>query len=270
MGRHRCLAAIEDDEAANCDTNGIAYTELNVGIDGLTIVVNKASKIACLDHDQIYAIFGPESAGGDVNLADAQTLATELGSANKALPKGKVTKFTPGPESGTYDSFIDLNYADIMEERLAAGSIPTDRTGTNDDGEAEVTEPLISKGTFPNDNNIVQRVESSSNGIGFFGYAYYQANKGELKDVAVYNEDTGKCVKPTSKTIQDGTYPISASTLRLRRQRQGHFGRAIKAYFDYYMTETTLTKTVTQAGYVPSDKATRQATISTYKGIATG
>ena len=120
--------AIEDEEAANCQTNGIAYTELTVGIDGLTIVANKASKIKCVDSAQIYAMFGPESAGGDVNLADAQTLATELGSTNAALPKGNITKFTPGPESGTYDSFIDIGYSDIMEERLEAGSIPTNRS----------------------------------------------------------------------------------------------------------------------------------------------
>jgi phosphate transport system substrate-binding protein len=260
--------AIEEDEAANCQTNNIAYTELQVGIDGLTIVVNKDSKLKCVDHAQIYAIFGPESAGGDVNLADAQTLAAEVGSTNKALPKGKVTKFTPGPESGTYDSFIDINYSDIMEERLEAGSIPSSRTGTDDEGEPEVTEPLIAKGTFPNDNNIVQRVEASSNGIGFFGYAYFQENKGDLKAVAVYNEDTGKCVKPTSKTIQNGTYPVSRPLFVYVDNAKVEAGGVVKGYFDYYMTEKTLTDTVLEAGYVPSDKATRQATISAYEAIA--
>jgi phosphate transport system substrate-binding protein len=259
--------AIEDDEAANCQTNGVNYTELNVGIDGLTIVANKASKIKCVDHAQIYAIFGPESAGGDVNLATAQTLATELGSTNTKLPSGKVTKFTPGPESGTYDSFIEINYEDIMEERLEAGKIPSSRTGTNDDGEPEVTEPLVAKGTFPNDNNIVQRVESSTNGIGFFGFSYFQANKGNLKAIPVYNEDTGTCVKPTAKTIQEGTYAISRPLFVYVDNAKITGGGAPKAYFDYYMTENSLTKTVREAGYVPNDKATRQATISAYEAI---
>ena len=62
--------AIEEEEAANCETNGIEYTELTVGIDGLTVVVNNDSKIKCLDQAQLYAIFGPESGGGDVTLAD--------------------------------------------------------------------------------------------------------------------------------------------------------------------------------------------------------
>jgi phosphate transport system substrate-binding protein len=259
--------AIEDEEAANCQTNGIGYTELTVGIDGLTLVANPDSKLTCVDSAQIYAMFGPESAGGDVNLADAQTLAAELGSEAKPLPKGKITKFTPGPESGTYDSFIDIVYADIMEERLAAGSIPSSRVGTSDEGEPEVTEPLIAKGTFPNDNNIVQRVESSTNGIGFFGYAYYQQNQGDLKALSVYNADTGKCVKPSSKTIQNGTYPISRPLFVYVDNAKVASGEAVKGYFDTYMTEKTLTDTVTDAGYVPADKATRQETIDAYKGI---
>jgi phosphate transport system substrate-binding protein len=261
--------AIEEDEAANCEANGISYTELAVGIDGLTLVANKASKITCVDSAQLYAMFGPESAGGDVDLATAQTLATEIGSNAPPLPKGKIAKFTPGPESGTYDSFIDLGYGDIMEERLEAGSIPADRTGTSDEGEPEVTEPLLAKGTFPNDNNIVQRVEASANGIGFFGYAYYQENKGELKDIAIYNEDTGKCVKPTSKSIQSGTYPISRPLFIYPDNAKLTSGSAVKAFFDSYMTQKTLTETVLQAGYVPLAKADRQATLSAYEGIST-
>jgi phosphate transport system substrate-binding protein len=261
--------AIKEEEAANCTANGIKYTELTVGIDGLTIVANKESKLKCVDSAQIYAIFGPEAAGGDVNLADAQTVAAEIGSSAPPLPKGKVTKFTPGPESGTYDSFIEINYEDIMEERLEAGSIPSSRTGTNDEGDPEVTEPLIAKGTFPNDNNIVQRVEASANGIGFFGFSYFQENKGNLKAIKVYSEDAGKCVKPTAKTIQDGTYPISRPLFIYPDNAKLTSGSAVKAYFDYYMTEETLTKTVTDAGYVPLSAADRQATISAYKGIST-
>jgi phosphate transport system substrate-binding protein len=260
--------AIEDDEAANCEANGISYTELKVGIDGLTLVANKASKIKCVDSAQLYAIFGPESAGGDVDLATAQTLAAEIGSEAPALPKGKVTKFTPGPESGTYDSFIELGYGDIMEERLEAGSIPSDRTGTNDDGEAEVTEPLLAKGTFPNDNNIVQRVEASADGLGFFGHAYFEENKGDLKEIAVYNADTGKCVKPTAKTIQNQSYPISRPLFIYPDNAKLTNGSAVKGFFDSYMTEKTLSETVTLAGYVPLSKADRQATISAYKGIS--
>src|SRR5688572_30383790 len=112
--------AIEEEEVAACEASGITYTELMVGIDGLTVVVNKDSDIECMDFAQIYGLFGPESTN---SLADAQAIAEELGSEADPLPDGDVEKFTPGPESGTYDSFIEITYEDIMEERLAAGSI---------------------------------------------------------------------------------------------------------------------------------------------------
>lgn len=257
---------IEDDEASTCATNGVEYTELPVAIDGLTVVVNNASKIKCLSFNDLYAMFGPESGGGETNLADASALATELG-GSKAPTSGSVQKFTPGPESGTYDSFIELTYEDIMEERLAAGSVPSDKVGTNDDGEQEVTEPLLSAGTFPNDNDIVKRVEGSEDGIGFFGFAYYSENKGELKDVAIENPDTGKCVKPTAKTIRDGSYPISRKLYIYPNNTKLSENSTFKDFMDFYITKKNLTETVEQAGYVALSSADIKSTISTYKGI---
>ncbi len=259
--------AIEDEEAANCAANNIEFTELLVGIDGLTVVANKSSKLKCLDHGQLYGIFGPESGGGDVKLADAQALATEVGSPAKKLPKGTVTKFTPGPESGTYDSFIELGYQSIMEERLEGGLIAADLLTQNDEGEDEVSEPLIAKGTFPNDNNIVQRVEGSKNGLGFFGFAYFQENKGDLKSIGIYNDELGRCVKPSAKTIQNGTYPISRPLFIYADNAKVRARGPVKSFFDYYITEESLTDTVTDAGYVPADADTIQATIDAYAGI---
>ena len=254
--------AIEDEEVADCEANGVTYTELTVGIDGLTIVANKSSKLKCLDQAQIYAIFGPESTG---SLADAQTLATELGSTAKKLPSGSVKKFTPGPESGTYDSFIEINYEELMDERLEGGNIPSNAVGTNDEGEQEVTEPLVSDGQFPNDNNIVQRVEGSKNGIGFFGYAFFQENEGELKAISVLNPDTGKCVKPTPKTIRSGAYPISRPLFIYPNTAKAAENAAVKSFMDFYMTEESLTTTVTDAGYVPLSSAQITETIDTWE-----
>ncbi|MGQ0805955.1 MAG: substrate-binding domain-containing protein [Actinomycetota bacterium] len=253
---------IEEEEVAACETGGIAYTELPVAIDGLTVVVNKDSDIKCMDAQQLYGLFGPESTG---SLADAQTLAEELGSEADPLPEGDVEKFTPGPESGTYDSFIDLTYVDIMEERLAAGSVPADKTGTNDEGEPEVTEPILSDGQFPNDNDIVQRVEGSETGIGFFGFAFFQENKEDLKAISIADPETGKCVKPSAKTIQKGTYPVSRTLFIYPNNAKATENPAVQAFVDFYMTGDNLDATVTEAGYVPLAKADRTESIDTWE-----
>ena len=65
-----------------------------------------------------------------------------------------------------------------MEEPARGGEDPTDKVGTNDDGEQELTEPLISDGQFPNDNDIVKRVAGSKTGIGFFGYRLLPGEQG--------------------------------------------------------------------------------------------
>ena len=258
--------AMDEDEAAECDANGIEFTELLVGIDGLTIVANKESPLKCLDQQQIYAIFGPESEGGETDLADAQALAEELGSTNKPLPDGTVEKFTPGTESGTYGSFIEINYEDLMEERLAAGDIPADRVG-DEDGEAVVTEPVVSSATFPNDNDIVNRVTGSDDGIGFFGFSYFTANKGDLKAVKIYNEDEGKCVKPTAKTIEGGTYPISRPLFTYPNHASIADKPAVKGFYDSWINEDALTELTIEAGYVPAAKDQREETISAYEAI---
>ncbi|MGH9049623.1 MAG: substrate-binding domain-containing protein [Acidimicrobiia bacterium] len=255
---------IAEPEVATCQSNGIEYTELQVAIDGLAIVVNKSSDIECMDFQQIYALFGPESGN---SLPGAQALAEELGSENEPLPEGDVTKFTPGPESGSYDSFIEITYEDIMAERLAAGAIPADRVDTDDEGEEEVTEPLASDGQFPHDADIVQRVAGSDDGIGFFGFAFYEESKENLDTVAVYNPDTGECVQPTRTTIQRRTYPISRPLFIYPNNARATDNDAVREFVDFYMTPVNLTDVVRVSGYVPMTRADRQANIDAWNAI---
>jgi phosphate transport system substrate-binding protein len=253
---------IEDEEVSTCESNGVAYTELQVAIDGLTIVANQDSDLECVDTAQIYAMFGPESTN---DLATDQALAAELGSQNEPLPDGEITKFTPGPESGTYDSFIEITYEELMGERLEAGAIAAERVGTNDEGEQEVTEPLISDGQFPSDNDIVQRVEGTDNAVGFFGFAFYEENREDLKALSVYNDETGKCVKPTRKTIRRGTYPISRPLFIYPNNARAADNASVQAFVDFYMTPENLTDTVTEAGYVPMAEGQIDENISAWE-----
>jgi phosphate transport system substrate-binding protein len=155
-----------------------------------------------------------------------------------------------------------------MEERLAAGSIPADRVGQNDEGEDEVTEPLVAAGTFPNDNDIVRRVEAAKNGIGFFGFAYFTENKEGLKAIKIENPDTGECVKPTVKTIQSGEYPISRPLFVYPNNAKVADNTAVKAFGDFYFSEENLTASVEDAGYVVIPEDEVQATIDAWSGIA--
>ena len=55
----------------------------------------------------------------------------------------------------------------------------------------------------------VQGVAGSDGGLGYFGFSYYEQNKDKLNLVGV-DDGGGKCVKPTTETIQNGSYkPLS-------------------------------------------------------------
>ena len=254
---------IKSEESDVCKEKGITYTELPVGIDGLTIIANKASKLKCVDSAQIYGLFGPESDG---TFATAQTLATELGSTNTPLPtSGSIKKFTPGPESGTYDSFIELSYKDEIETRLEEGKVTT---VVDEEGEEVAKEPVVSDGQFPNDNDIVKRVTATKNGIGFLGYAFYSENKGDLKAISVLNSDTGTCVAPNTATIGNGTYVLSRTLYIYPNNAKVAANADVKSYLNFYITKKSLTATVKDAGYVPLPASTIATTISTWKALA--
>jgi phosphate transport system substrate-binding protein len=96
---------IEDEEASACDKNGINYVELEIGLDGITVMTNPAnSDVTCLNKGDLYALFGPESDGFS-SWSDANDLAGEVGGTG-SFPDAPLEITAPGEESGTYDAFI--------------------------------------------------------------------------------------------------------------------------------------------------------------------
>ncbi len=62
--------------------------------------------------------------------------------------------------------------------------------------------------TSPDDNVLVTGVSGEENGLGYFGFSFYEQNKDKLNLVKV--DGGGGCVAPSTKTIQDGSYkPLS-------------------------------------------------------------
>ncbi len=63
---------ISEEEIALCRDAGIEYLELQVGIDGLSVLTNPANTaLSCLTFADMYALVGPESTGFG-NWSDAE------------------------------------------------------------------------------------------------------------------------------------------------------------------------------------------------------
>jgi phosphate transport system substrate-binding protein len=237
---------IADDEVPVCEEAGIKYQELEVALDGITVMVNSASAIDCLTTADLYAIFGPQSQGIN-STGDANALSKKAGGAG-TMPDQPLEITAPGEESGTYDAFLDL--AGIEDTAIAQGVAEDKAAALRADYQSSA-----------NDNVIIQAMEGSPNAIGFVGFAFAQEAGDQIKEVAI---DAGDgCVSPNADTIADASYPLSRSLFIYPNIDTASTNTAVKAFVDYYLTEDGLVESVEEAGYValPADRqdATRAA-----------
>jgi phosphate transport system substrate-binding protein len=198
----RPIKAADEGEGLACEANDVEYVELQVAIDGLTVVVNSANTWAtCLTVDELKAIYGPDSAA-ELKWSDVRT----------GFPDAVVERFMPGADSGTFDYFTEV----INGEVDSATTYAT----TNED-----------------DNVLVTGVAGDTNAIGFFGYAYYVENTDKLKAVSVDNG--AGCVEPTEATINDNSYaPLSRPLFIYPDVGKATSRPELKAFVDFYLANT--------------------------------
>jgi phosphate transport system substrate-binding protein len=230
---------IEEDEVTACQDGGIEYQELEVALDGITVMVNAASSIECLSTADLYAIFGPESEGID-STTEANALSKEVGGAGD-VPAQDLEITAPGEESGTYDAFLELVGIedtaiehDVLEDEAAALRPDYQSSG--------------------NDNVIIQAMEGSPNAIGFVGFAFAEEAGDQVKEVAI--DAGGGCVAPTADTIADASYPLSRSLYIYPDVATAGEDEAVKGFVDFYLTDEGFLTAVEEAGYIvlPADR----------------
>ncbi len=163
---------IKDSEREAAAANGVEFIELAVAFDGLSVMVNPANDFAdCLTTDELNMIWEPGSEISNWN------------DVRPGFPDMEMVLYGPDADSGTFDYFTD---------------------------EINGEEGAIRQDFFPavDDNVLVQGIAGDSGALGYFGYAYYVANRDKLKLVGV---DSGSgCTLPSDATINDGSYaPLS-------------------------------------------------------------
>ena len=217
---------VKDEQIANCDDNGIEFIELRIGNDGIAMMTNEANDaVECLTLADVYALAGPESQGFD-SWADAQDLATELGSDTE-LPDAPLDIVGPGEESGTFASFVELVIEEFNEDR----------------GQDATTRPDYQSSA--DDNVIIQGIQGSDTSFGWVGFAF--AN--ETEGVKVLEVDGGDgCVAPTPETIADNSYPVSRPLFIYVNKAKAEENPALTAWVDYYLNEAI--GSVSEVGYV--------------------
>ncbi|ALX48095.1 PstS family phosphate ABC transporter substrate-binding protein [Lentibacillus amyloliquefaciens] len=160
---------IKEEEKQALEDAGIEYTEFEIALDGLSIVVNQENDwVDQLTVEELNKMWSAD--GGVTTWADVR----------EGWPEEEIEFYSPGADSGTFDYFSEV----VLGEE---GQIRQDASLSEDD------------------NVLVQGVTGSKNAISYFGYAYYAENKDSLKAVPIVN-DSGEAVTPDQETVQSGDY----------------------------------------------------------------
>ena len=198
-------------EADKCKENGISFTELQVGWDGLAVVIHPENTWAKkLTVEQLKKIWH-------------DTSTKKWSDVDPAWPKEDMKLYGAGSDSGTFDFFTEVING-------KSGVIRGDYTPTEDD------------------NITVNGVVRNKYAMGFFGVAYYEQNKDKMQVVAVMNPKTKEYVVPTVETVLSKKYAPLGRPLFIYIKNSSLKRPEVREFVNYYMRNPEIVRT---SGYVP-------------------
>ena len=152
---------------------GIEFIEVPIGIDGIAVMVHPSNGFCeFLTVAELKRIWEPGSA------------INNWSRVRKGFPDVPLKLYGPGTDSGTFDYFTK---AIVGKEK----SSRSDYTASE------------------SDNVLVRGIAGDRGALGYFGYSYYEANRGKLRLVAI-DSNNGTPVEPSLDVIRGGTYrPLS-------------------------------------------------------------
>jgi phosphate transport system substrate-binding protein len=223
---------IEAEEIAACEESGTEFIELQVALDGISVVVNPENDFAdALTMDQLNQLWEPDS---QVN---------QWSQLDPSWPAEDIALFGPGTESGTFDFFTEV----VNGEE---GASRTDYQGSEDD------------------NVLVEGVAGDPNALGYFGFSYYQNNQERVKALSIDGGDGP--VEPTVETIGSGEYPLSRPLFIYVSVQALEENPALEEFVTFYLAEENLNGLVEAANYVPQPDSVSQEVRQKFEGRVTG
>lgn len=182
-------------EAKLCASNGVTkVTEIQVGIDGISLATSKRTPLQNLTTRDIYLALAKTPFG-------KPNRAKTWKDVNGKLPALPIRVYGPPPTSGTRDALgelimtagCDSNPGMAAVKKADEAKYKAICTGMREDG------GYIEAGE--NDNLIVQKLEANPGTVGIFGYSYLEENTNLLKGLSING------VAPSYDSISSFKYP---------------------------------------------------------------
>lgn len=196
---------IKEEEIEKCAANNIAYDNITVANDALSVLVNAGAPVACMTVAQLNAIWG-----------DGSTISTWGEIPDLDVPADfadtPLNLYGPGTDSGTFDFFTEA----INGEE---GSIRIDYTSIGED-----------------DNAAVTAIVGDVGAMGYVPFSFFQEAGDAVKGIAI---DGGNgCAEPTSDNVQDGSYTPLGRALYVYASDTALQKPETVAFFDFYINNS--------------------------------
>lgn len=212
--------AIKSSEAENCAAIGRAPLEFRVGTDAIAVVVSKDNTfLTGVTLEELAAIF----TSGAVKWSDV----------NPAWPAENILRFTPGTDSGTFDFFVET----VVQKPQGIEKLEDAKKLVLDAANLQTSE---------DDNVLVQGVEGSPYAIGYFGFAYFKNQEGNLKAISVNG------VTPSFDTAESGEYALSRPLFIYSDAKILAEKPQVAAFINFYLTRVN--DVIEEVGYFPASE----------------
>lgn len=218
----------KDDETSKAEAAGLPWTRFLVGYDGITLVVNpKNDFVKSMTVDQLKRLWAPGSpvkSWKDLDLS---------------WPGRPIVLYSPDNDSGTFEFFTE--------------AITGKKAAQRDDVQQS-----------KDDTILVSGISGDTDGIGYFGYAYYAANSGKLRAIPVQAGAATSPVAPSPATILDKSYEPLSRPLFIYVKNASLKRPEFKAFVNFYLTRVG--KLAEAGGYVAptaEDQAANQKAFET-------
>jgi len=199
--------------------------EIRVGTDALAVVVSSDNDfVESLSIEELQLVFGSATTWADVN---------------PDFPAEPIERYIPDDASGTFDYFVE----EVFEED---------------------PEPIRSMNPVQSsdDNVLVEGIVNSEYAIGFFGYAYYAENEGELNALSIDG------VEPNGENVDNGSYPLARPLFMYTDDDILAEKPQVQAFLNFVVSDVN--SYIGDVGYFPANPAALYGAKATLIGTMLG
>ncbi len=248
-------------EFESCTKNGVTdITEVKIGFDGIVLADKLGSAKMNLSRKDVYLALAEKV---PLNGGLAENPYKTWAQVNPNLPNTKIEVIGPPPTSGTRDAFVEL----VMD--FGCKDFPEIKAITDAKIKTAACSKIREDGAYieagENDNLIIQKLNTSPDAIGIFGYSFLDQNKDKVQGSQIEGVDS------TFENISSGKYSVSRSLFFYVKNAHVGVIPGIKEFVTEFVSEKAYGKDgyLGDKGLIPlpdADRAkTREASVSLTK-----